>query len=453
MMTPGLAGLLLVPVLAAAGPPPKLEPDVICVVNDEPIRIKDLDRALFLDDHALYARDVRPFLIRGLVVRQKMSEKGISIREGEVDRYIKDLDGMLRQQYKTTLNTHLKAKGMSEEFFRRYVHRVVGLYRLVGGKGRASRHLSDRQISARMDVLLAQLVAKAKVVTDLRKLPADAAATVNGEKISIAAAGGVARIALSDEVKKKRLGKLQKCWIVRQELRRRKIEFTKDDIEFQLKLAASAKTTRIGELDVPLEKILEKMGRDVELLKRQYEFRGMAMLTRMVKGQVTEKELKATFAAGPARFGDGVPKASHIMVRTVDKQGRRLSRRDLAKAKDLAEKTYKRLMKGEDFAKVAGEVSQDRRTANLGGNLGFLDPARIDKDPVVRRAYALKVGEISRPFYGRIGWHIVKVTEINRVSYEQAKPLVMRTAVSKRRMDLLRELISKAVVRKGPAKY
>jgi foldase protein PrsA len=442
---------VLAGVVAAAAPAEKLEPDVICTVNGEPIRLKDLDRALFLDDHQHYVKHIRRFLVKERVVRQRMSDKGVSVRAADVAGYVKDLDRMLRAQGKT-LPTVLKGQGMTEAFFRRKCEQVVGLYRLVGGKGRPSKHLTDPRTNTAMNSLLIKLEREARVVVDLNRLPADTAAIVNGEKIGIEEAGKVARIGLSAKLLNDRLRILQYYFLVNQEIRRQKIRFGKDDLEYQIKLASAAKATRIGEKEFPLEKVLAKLGRDVELLKRQYGFRAVAMLTRLVKKKVTEKELSLTFDANRAKFGDGVPKASHIFISDVNKKGRRLTARESRKKQDLAEKLYKRLQAGEDFAKLAGEFSEDARTAHLGGNLGWQSIAAIEKNKVARTAYRLKAGEVSRPIYGRAGWHIVKVTEVNRVKLEQVKPAVLGTVVAKYRRELLKELLKKAEIKRGPAR-
>ncbi len=453
MVFAGLNSALLAVTLAAAGPAPQLDADVVAVVNGEPIRLGAVDRALFLDDHAQYVKEIRPFLIRERVVRQKMSDKGISVRASEVSGYFKDLDRMLKTQRKTSLREQLRRQGMTEAFFMRKCRQVVGLYRLVGGKGRASRHLNDARINGAMNALLGKLEANARKVTDLNKLPAGTAAVVNGEKISIAQAGEIARIGFSSSVKRERLKVLIYYVLARQELRRRKLEFSKDDLEYQIHLATAAKATRIGEKEFPLEKVLKKLGRDVTLLKKQYGFQAVAMLTKMVKSQVTDKELIKAFKKEGARFGNGVPKASHIRIKAVDRRGKMLSARARRRKQDLAESIYKQLVdERQDFAKLAGEHSEDERTAGLGGNLGFISYSKIKGNAVARTAYRLKVGEISRPVFSRDGWHIVKVTEINRVNFDAAKPLVLASIVGKHRAELLNELQKKAEIKPGPAK-
>ncbi len=468
----GIAGLALAALVAAAAPPERLEADVICTVAGEPVRLKDFELALFLDDHALVQKNVMPFLVQERVVRQVVSDKGVTVKAALVDGYMKDLDRQLRDRQlrktqKRTLAEHLKSVGMDEKFFRRKLETTLGLYYLVGGKERPSVGMSDPVIRGRMNARLARLAAKAKVETDLAKLPPGVAATINGEKVSTAEAGRVARMSFTLMHRQMRLAYLLRFVVARQEFRRRGLKFTAADIDYQIKLASAQQRTQLDGTKFSMEEILRKLGRDVDLLKRQYGFRRAAMLSRMVKDGVTEAELRSLFEKAPARFGHGMPKASHILLRTADETGRPLSARKRRQARSTAKKLYAKLTgrKKYDFARLAGEHSEDTRTKDVGGNLGFINPSRryrerlaraADKRKVVRdvvadTAYALKVGEISKPVLDADGYHVIKVTEISEVSFKEARPLVLAAAVRARRNALEAKLTRAAQVRRGPA--
>ncbi|MBS4218130.1 peptidylprolyl isomerase [Bacillus sp. FJAT-49711] len=80
------------------------------------------------------------------------------------------------------------------------------------------------------------------------------------------------------------------------------------------------------------------------------------------------------------------------------------------------EKTIKeikgKLDKGEDFAALAKEYSEDG-TAEKGGDLGFIsyeDP-QLDQE-FKDEAFKLKKDEISAPLQTQFGWHIIQVTDI-----------------------------------------
>ncbi|MEJ2140780.1 MAG: SurA N-terminal domain-containing protein [Gammaproteobacteria bacterium] len=97
-------------------------------------------------------------------------------------------------------------------------------------------------------------------------------------------------------------------------------------------------------------------------------------------------------------------KASHILIAINDKT-------DEATAKTEIEKVKSRLDKGEDFAAVAKEVSQDPGSAKQGGDLGFFGRGVMDK-AFEETAVSLKKGEISQPVKSAFGFHIIKVTDI-----------------------------------------
>lgn len=81
----------------------------------------------------------------------------------------------------------------------------------------------------------------------------------------------------------------------------------------------------------------------------------------------------------------------------------------LVKTEDEAKKVKDRLDKGEDFAKVAKEVSQDPGSKDKGGDLGFVNYVDSGLDPqFMQGALALKEGSISAPIKTQFGYHVIK---------------------------------------------
>lgn len=73
-----------------------------------------------------------------------------------------------------------------------------------------------------------------------------------------------------------------------------------------------------------------------------------------------------------------------------------------------AKKVVERLKAGEDFGKVAGEVSKDPGSGKEGGDLGWFTKDRMVKE-FADAAFALKPGEVSAPVKSQFGWHIIKL--------------------------------------------
>lgn len=131
------------------------------------------------------------------------------------------------------------------------------------------------------------------------------------------------------------------------------------------------------------------------------------------------EEHAATYATPEQR------RASHILI-GVDKAANEAA---VAAAKAKAEEIHQRLTKGEDFAKLAKEVSQDPGSAPQGGDLGFFGKGVMDK-AFEDRAFSLKAGEVSEPVKSAFGFHIIKLAEI--------KPAVTKT-FAEVRSDLVKE--------------
>lgn len=68
-----------------------------------------------------------------------------------------------------------------------------------------------------------------------------------------------------------------------------------------------------------------------------------------------------------------------------------------------------RLKKGEDFAKVAQEVSQDG-SRRRGGDLGWFGHGVMVRE-FEQAAFALQKGQISEPVKSQFGYHIIKRLE------------------------------------------
>lgn len=65
---------------------------------------------------------------------------------------------------------------------------------------------------------------------------------------------------------------------------------------------------------------------------------------------------------------------------------------------------------GEDFGKLAGEFSQDKKTSQKGGDLGWFTALQFIY-PLEKAAFETSVGDISMPFRTKGGFHIVKVIQ------------------------------------------
>jgi peptidyl-prolyl cis-trans isomerase D len=99
--------------------------------------------------------------------------------------------------------------------------------------------------------------------------------------------------------------------------------------------------------------------------------------------------------------------ASHVLVRVGETGGSEAEDR----ARDKIAGVLKRAKAGEDFAKLAREVSEDPGSKDKGGDLGLVSPGMMVPD-FEKALFALKKGELSaEPVRTPFGFHAIKVTD------------------------------------------
>jgi peptidyl-prolyl cis-trans isomerase C len=115
------------------------------------------------------------------------------------------------------------------------------------------------------------------------------------------------------------------------------------------------------------------------------------------------------------------------------------ARHILVENEDEAKKAQTRVTGGEDFAKVAGELSKDPGSKTDGGDLGFFTKDRM-VEPFAEAAFKLEPGQISDPVQSQFGWHVIKVEEKRTKpvpSFEEMKDQVEAYLGRKAQQDLI----------------
>ncbi|KPA88899.1 parvulin-like peptidyl-prolyl isomerase [Pseudomonas asplenii] len=115
---------------------------------------------------------------------------------------------------------------------------------------------------------------------------------------------------------------------------------------------------------------------------------------------VKDEDLQALYKKETSNLAEQ-RRAAHILIEVNDKVTD-------AQAKAKIEEIQQRLAKGEDFAALAKQFSQDPGSANNGGDLGFAGPDVYD--PAFEKAlYALNKGQVSGPVRSEFGYHLIKL--------------------------------------------
>lgn len=125
---------------------------------------------------------------------------------------------------------------------------------------------------------------------------------------------------------------------------------------------------------------------------------------------VNEKLLQLTYQ----RLQEDVH-ASHILVKVAENA----LPKDTLEAYNKIMKIRERILKGEDFNKVAAEkgISDDPSSKDNRGDLGYFTALQMVY-PFENAAYTTKVGQISLPVRTRFGYHIVKVHDRRKAQGE-----------------------------------
>lgn len=82
----------------------------------------------------------------------------------------------------------------------------------------------------------------------------------------------------------------------------------------------------------------------------------------------------------------------------------------LVEKEEEARAALARIRGGEDFAKVAAELSRDPGSKGEGGDLGYFTQERMVPQ-FAEAAFKLKPGEVSEPVQTQFGWHVIKVED------------------------------------------
>ena len=149
------------------------------------------------------------------------------------------------------------------------------------------------------------------------------------------------------------------------------------------------------------------------------------LLSKVAKDASSETEIKKIYdEAAKAQKPEQEVHARHILVPTEDE----------------AQAALKRVKAGEDFAKVAKELSKD--PGSEGGDLGWFTKDRMVPE-FAEAAFKLEPGQISEPVKSQFGWHVIKLEEKRMKSFpplETVRPQVERYVVQKSQGEFITKL-------------
>jgi peptidyl-prolyl cis-trans isomerase SurA len=125
------------------------------------------------------------------------------------------------------------------------------------------------------------------------------------------------------------------------------------------------------------------------------------------KIQVSDSDVQSYYERHMKSGANVQLRVSHIFIAIPENA-------DAAKVverEEYAKKILARAKAGEDFAKLARELSEDRATRAEGGDLGYFGKEMGLPKPVEELVFSMKVGELGGPVRGNQGFHIIKLVD------------------------------------------
>ena len=171
-----------------------------------------------------------------------------------------------------------------------------------------------------------------------------------------------------------------------------------------------------------------------------------ALLQSVAKEALTDEAMHKVYDDAVKQMGEEKEvHARHILIRAApgDEKASKA-------AEDKIKAIIARLKKGEDFEKVAKEVTEDPSGKTNGGDLGY-----FTKDQMVPEfaevAFKLNKGEISEPVKTQFGWHVIKLEDSRTKAppkFEEVKAQIESYVTRRAQAELVQKLRAEAKIEK-----
>ncbi len=171
-----------------------------------------------------------------------------------------------------------------------------------------------------------------------------------------------------------------------------------------------------------------------------------ALLVSSGKEALTEDAMRKVYDDAVKQMGEEKEvHARHILFRATPGDEKASK-----EAEDKVKAVIARLNKGEDFAKLAGELTEDPSGKANGGDLGFFSKEQMVPE-FSDTAFGLEKGKISGPVKTQFGWHVIKAEETRvkpQPKFEEVKPQIEQYVTRKAQAEMVTKLRAEFPVEK-----
>jgi peptidyl-prolyl cis-trans isomerase SurA len=168
------------------------------------------------------------------------------------------------------------------------------------------------------------------------------------------------------------------------------------------------------------------------------------------KIQITDEDVRARYDQMQRRSeAVSAVRLSHILIKLPE----HATEQQLDDAKTRAAKAIERVKGGEEFAKVAADVSEDASTKTSGGELGWFERGSLSSPEWEQTVFSMEKGDVRGPIAGPQGLEVFQVTDVKKSELkpfadmkDQLQRELKRRELDKQTQTWVEELRKKAYI-------
>jgi len=140
------------------------------------------------------------------------------------------------------------------------------------------------------------------------------------------------------------------------------------------------------------------------------------------------------------RKARGKVKVAHIMLLAPE----RMKSEEIEKKKDKINQIYHEIKRGADFGEMAKKYSEDKSSSKKGGELPWFGVGRMVPEFEKIAFQLTEKGQISKPFKTKVGWHIIKLIDKDKLgTFEEEKKELKKKVISNPRYNIAQDSLIK----------